>query len=94
MLAKLKKVKFDKSGKNPNYKALLLCPEGKQLYIRFDYTYATKTYWPLEVNYAGKAMDAKLAWYSRKVEKTTVHGFLEEIADKVNKKYGFEMKEH
>ncbi|MBM7602345.1 hypothetical protein FS935_01915 [Metabacillus litoralis] len=92
MLAKIKKVKLNKEGKNPNYKVLLECPEGKDLYIHFDYTYATAKYWPLEVNYNGKNQGAKLAWYSSKIEKLTVAGFLEGIADKINKKYEFELK--
>ncbi|MDX5475820.1 MAG: hypothetical protein LPK00_09835 [Bacillaceae bacterium] len=91
MLAKIKKVKFNNNGKNPIYKALLECPEGNQLYVHFDYTRSKDKFWPLEVNYNGENKGAKLAWYTRKVEKTTVEAFLEDIAKKINKKYSNEM---
>ena len=94
MLAKLKKVKLDELSRRPMYKALLECPEGKKLYIRFEYNYATKTFGTQEVTYAGKSMDNRLAWYSRKVEKMTINDFLKEIAMKVNEKYGFAFKRH
>lgn len=90
MRTKIKKVKFNAEGKNPNYKVILECPEGKELYIHFDYTYATNTYWPLEVSYDGTDKGAKLAWYTREIEDLTVDKFLEEIARKINNKYGFE----
>ncbi|RFU65034.1 hypothetical protein [Peribacillus glennii] len=89
MLSKIRKVKFHTEGKNPNYKVILESPEGKELYVHFDYTHATKTYWPLEVSYDGKFKDAKLAWYTREIEGTKVAEFLESIAKRVNKKYGY-----
>lgn len=92
MLAKIKKVKLNKEGKNPVYKVILECPAGKELYIHFDYSYSTNNYWPLEVNYDGKHKGAKLAWYTQDVEHTSVEKFLETIARKINKKYGFELK--
>ncbi|WP_096155071.1 MULTISPECIES: hypothetical protein [Bacillus] len=91
MLAKIKKVKLSKEGKNPIYKAVLECPEGHQLYVHFDYTRSTNKFWPLEVNYNGENKGVKLAWYTRKVEKTTVEAFLEGIAKKINKKYAYDM---
>lgn len=90
MLSKIKKVKLNTEGKNPVYKVIMECPKGKELYIHFDYTYATNTYWPLEVNYNSQYKDAKLAWFTREVEHMTVAAFLETIAEKVNKKYGYE----
>lgn len=92
MLAKMKKVKLNTEGKNPNYKVILECPDGKELYVHFDYTQVTNTYWPLEVNYDGKHKGAKLAWYTREVEKITVEKFLETMAKRINKKYAFELK--
>jgi hypothetical protein len=91
LLTKIKKVKFNTEGKNPIYKVVLECPEGKELYIHFDYTYKTNTFWPLEVNYDGQHKDAKLAWYTRNVEHMTVEIFLKTIAEKINKKYGYEL---
>ncbi|PLT33173.1 hypothetical protein [Bacillus sp. V5-8f] len=91
MLSKIRKVKFSTEGKNLNYKVILESPEGKELYVHFDYTYATKTYWPLEVSYDGKHKDAKLAWYTRDIEGMMVTEFLESIAKKINKKYGFSL---
>ncbi len=92
MLTKIRKVKLETSGKNPNYRVVLESPEGKELYIHFDYTYKTKTFWPLEVNYDGKKRGAKLAWYTNDIEKMTVAVFLERIAKKINKKYGYMLK--
>ncbi|GGA91756.1 hypothetical protein [Ornithinibacillus halotolerans] len=89
MQAKIRKVKFNSEGKNPLYKVILECPKGKELYIHFDYTNATKTFWPLEVNYNGEHKGAKLAWYTREVEDMTVDAFLGGIAMRINKKYGF-----
>lgn len=93
MLAKLKKVKFNSEGKNPVYKAILECPEGKELYIHFDYSLTKKNYWPLEVSYNGVHQGTKLAWYTRDIEKTTVDKFLKKIALVMNKKYGYELKQ-
>ncbi|MEG0450427.1 MAG: hypothetical protein RR595_11260 [Lysinibacillus sp.] len=93
MLTKIRKVKFEPERKNPLYQVIMECPDGKQLYVKFDYTYITGTFWPLEVNYDKKNYDAKLAWYTREVESMTVKLFLEEIATKINKKYNFEFKQ-
>ncbi|MFJ6210336.1 hypothetical protein [Lysinibacillus sp. NPDC092081] len=92
MLTKIRKVKFEKERKNPLYNVIMECPEGKDLYVKFDYTYATNNFWPLQVNYNKKNYGAKLAWYTREVEDMTVEVFLETIADKINKKYNFELK--
>lgn len=92
MLAKIKGVKLLTEYKNPNYKVKLECPDGNELLIKFDYTYATKSYMPLEVYYNGKSKGAKLAWYTSEVEKITVNEFLDEIATKINKKYNFELQ--
>jgi hypothetical protein len=92
MLAKIKKVNFNTKGKNPVYKVFLECPEGKELYIYFDYTNSMNKYWPLEVTYNGQRKDAKLAWYTRDVENMTVETFLKTIAEKINKKYGYNFK--
>ncbi|TYR80545.1 hypothetical protein FZC66_09210 [Priestia megaterium] len=92
MISKIKKVKLEKDGKNPNYKVLLECPENHQLYIHFDYTYATGSYWPKEVHYKRKHRGAKLAWYTREIENMTVENFLKEIAERINKKYDFTLK--
>ncbi|MDQ0257837.1 hypothetical protein J2S74_005300 [Evansella vedderi] len=86
-------MKFNTDGKNPVYKAILECPKGKQLFVHFDYSYTTKNYWPLEVIYDGKSKGAKLAWYTKDVENTTVDRFLDKIAKRINKKYGYELKE-
>ncbi|MFJ7736154.1 hypothetical protein ACIQ2D_07380 [Lysinibacillus sp. NPDC097287] len=92
MLTKIRKVKFEKERKNPLYNVVMECPDGKELYVKFDYTYATGNFWPLEVNYNKKNYGAKLAWYTQEVEKMTVASFLEAIATKINKKYNFEFK--
>ncbi len=89
MLTKIRKVKFEKERKNPMYNVVMECPDGKELFVKFDYTYDTKNYWPLEVNYNKKKYGAKLAWYTREVENMTVELFLETIANKINKKYKF-----
>lgn len=89
MLTKIRKVKFEKERKNPIYNVVMECPDGKELFVKFDYTYATKNFWPLEVNYNKKNYGAKLAWYTREVENMTVELFLETIAGKINKKYNF-----
>ncbi|MDQ0229977.1 hypothetical protein [Metabacillus malikii] len=89
MLTRIKKVKLDTEGKNPNYRVVLESPDGKQLYIHFDYTIKTKTFWPLEVHFDGKKKGARLAWYTSDIEKMTVAKFLELIAKRINKKYGF-----
>ncbi len=94
MLTKIRKVKFEQERKNPLYNVVMECPEGKQLYIKFDYTYKTKNFWPLEVNYNKKNYGAKLAWYTNEVENMTVAAFLEKIANKINKKYQFELEQH
>ncbi|QSB48757.1 MULTISPECIES: hypothetical protein [Anoxybacillaceae] len=93
MLAKIKKVKLETVNKNPVYQVLLECPDGNELFVKFDYTYVNKSFMPLEVYYNGKSKGAKLAWYTSEVESMTVQKFLEEIADKVNKKYNFQLKE-
>ncbi|MFE8701554.1 hypothetical protein ACFYKX_13195 [Cytobacillus sp. FJAT-54145] len=92
MLAKIKKVKLNTKGKNPIYKVILECPEGKELYIHFDFSLSTNSYWPLEVSYDGEHKDAKLAWYTRDVEHTTVEAFLKVIAEKINNKYGLKFE--
>ncbi|MGE7915937.1 hypothetical protein [Lysinibacillus xylanilyticus] len=92
MLAKIKGVKLLTEYKNPNYKVKLECEDGSVLLIRFDYTYATKNYMPLEVYHNGVSKGAKLAWYTRDFEKMTVSEFLDKIATKINKKYNFELK--
>lgn len=56
MLTKIRKVKFEKERKNPMYNVVMECPDGKELFVKFDYTYATKNFWPLEVNYNKKIM--------------------------------------
>jgi len=92
MLTKIRKVKFEQERKNPLYQVVMECPDGKQLYVKFDYTYKTKNFWPLEVNYNKKNYGAKLAWYTNEVENMTVALFLETIAGKINKKYDFNFK--
>lgn len=87
MLTKIRKVKYMPEYKNPIYKVMLECPEGKELYIKFDYTHKMGKYMPLEVAYDGKKKGAKLAWYTNEIENLTVNGFLEKIAFKINKKY-------
>ena len=89
MLAKIRKVNLNTEGKNPVYRVLLECPEGKELYVHFDYSHTTQTFWPLEVTYDGKHKDAKLAWYTRNVEQMTVVEFLRRISEKINRKYGY-----
>lgn len=92
MLSKIRKVKLETEYKNPVYKVKLDCPEGKELYIKFDYTYSFSEFMPLEVNYNGEDKAAKLAWYTNEIENMTVSKFLEEIAKKINKKYNFSLK--
>ena len=92
MLTKIRKVKFEPERKNPMYKVIMECPEGKQLFVKFDYTSATETFGPLEVNYNKKNHGVKLAWYTREVENMTVVSFLEKIASKINNKYDFDLK--
>jgi hypothetical protein len=58
MLAKIKKVKLNTEGKSPVYKVILECPQGKQLYIHFDYSFTTRII-PLEVIYDGKRKGVK-----------------------------------
>jgi hypothetical protein len=89
MLTKIRKVKLETENKNPVYRVKLECPKGKELYIKFDYTYASKVFWPREVKYNGEDKGAKLAWYTREVESMTVDAFLAIIAKKINKKYNF-----
>lgn len=89
MITKIRKVKFDKEGKNPVYKVILECPEGKELYTHFDYIFETKSYSLLKVKYDGLDKDAKLAWYTQDVEKLTVDKFLDKVSQKINKKYGY-----
>lgn len=89
MLATIKKVKLEKEYKNPIYKVKLECPEGKELYIKFDYTYCNQAFMPLEVSYDGNDKGAKLSWYTREIEDMTVQSFLKMIATKINKKYNF-----
>lgn len=91
MLAKIRKVKLEPEYKNPVYKVLLECPEGKELYIKFDYTYVNNSYMPFEVYYNRENKGAKLAWYTKEVENMTVQEFLELIAKKINKKYNFNL---
>ncbi|WP_456273323.1 hypothetical protein [Bacillus sp. AK031] len=93
MLGKIKGVKLLSEYKNPNYKVKLECPDGSVLLIRFDYTYSTKSFMPLEVYHNGVHKGAKLAWYTSEVEKMTVEAFLETIALKINQKYNFDLKE-
>jgi hypothetical protein len=92
MLTKIKKVKLEPEYKNPVYKVKLESPKGKELYIKFDFTYSMNRYMPLEVHYDGEDKGAKLAWYTNEVEKMNVEDFLEAIAKKINKKYNFELK--
>ncbi|MFJ7954555.1 hypothetical protein ACIQZG_23940 [Lysinibacillus sp. NPDC096418] len=92
MLTKIRKVKFERERKNPLYNVIMECPDGKELFVKFDYTYATGNFWPLEVRYNKKNYGAKLAWYTREVENMTVKSFLETIASKINKKYNFDLK--
>lgn len=94
MLTKIKKVKFEPEYKNPKYTVLLKCPNGNDLYIKFDYTYSMKKYMPLNVEYNGVDKGAKLAWYTNEVENMTVDAFLESIANRINKKYNFKNDEH
>jgi len=44
MLTKIRKVKFEQERKNPLYQVVMECPDGKQLYVKFDYTYKTKKF--------------------------------------------------
>ena len=92
VLTKIRKVKFEKERKSPLYNVIMECPEGKVLYVKFDYTYATGAFLPLKVDYNKKNYGTKLAWYTQEVEEMTVATFLEEIATKINKKYNFEIK--
>ena len=87
MLTKIRKVKYMPEYKNPIYKVMLECPEGKELYVKFDYTHKMGKYMPLEVSYDGVRKGAKLAWYTNEIENLTVDRFLEKIACKINKKY-------
>ena len=50
-------------------------PDGNELYLEFDYTYATSSFMPLKVNYDNKNYDAKLEWYTKGVEEMTVRSF-------------------
>ncbi|MGX9134055.1 hypothetical protein ACWV26_06695 [Rummeliibacillus sp. JY-2-4R] len=93
MLTKIRKVKFEPERKNPIYQVIMECPNGKELYVKFDYTYVTGNFWPLEVNYNKKNYGAKLAWYTQEVERMTVQEFLGIISEKINKKYNFKLKE-
>jgi len=72
MLTKIKKVKLEPEYKNPVYKVKLESPKGKELYIKFDFTYSMNRYMPLEVHYDGEDKGAKLAWYTNEVEKMNV----------------------
>ena len=92
MLTKIGKVKFERERKNPLYNVIMECPDGKELFVKFDYTYATGNFGPLEVHYNKENYGAKLAWYTREVENMTVKSFLETIATKINKKYNFDLK--
>jgi hypothetical protein len=94
MLAKIKAVKLLPEHKNPIYKVKLECPDGSELLIKFDYTYSTEAYMPFKVYSDGVSKGAQLAWYTRKVEKTTVQKFLKNIAQRINKKYKFDLKTH
>jgi hypothetical protein len=94
MLTKIRKVKLETVNKNPVYQVKLECPKGNELFIKFDYTYVSKVFWPREVYYNGENKGAKLAWYTRKVEGMTVQEFLEVIAKKINKKYNFDLREY
>lgn len=89
MISKIRKVKFNKEGKNPAYKVILESPEGKELYTQFDYILETQSYSLLKVKYDGLDKDAKLAWYTNDVEKLTVDKFLDKVSRKINKKYGY-----
>lgn len=93
MQTKIKKVKFEPEYKNPNYSVVLETPEGKQLFVKFDYTYAMKKYIPLQVYYNGRDYGAKLAWYTNEIENMTVDKFLETIAAKINRKYNFNLND-
>lgn len=84
LLAKIKKIKLQTEYKNPKYTVLLECPNGDQLFIKFDYTIKMGGYMPLEVECNGVNKGAKLAWYTQEIEKMTVDVFLETIARKVN----------
>ena len=92
MLTKIRRVNFNKEGKNPVYKVFLECPEGNELFVHFDYTQRTNKFGPVAVQYNGIQKGVKLAWYTREVEKISVVKFLENIARKINKKYGYELK--
>ena len=48
---------------------------------------------PLEVYSNGVHRGAKLAWYTSEVEKMTVNEFLDTIAQRINKKYNFQLKQ-
>jgi len=91
LLTKIRKVKFEPERKKTMYNVIMECPNGKELYVKFDYTNATEKFWPLKVNYNKKNYGAKLAWYTREVENMTVELFLETIANKINKKYNFDL---
>lgn len=91
MRTQIKKVRLQPEYKNPIYTVKLESPDGKELFIKFDYTYRMKGYMPLKVNYDGENKGAQLAWYTRDVEGMSVGAFLESIADRVNKKYNFEL---
>lgn len=93
MLAKIKIGKLKTENKNPKYTVLLECPNGDQLSIEFDHSLEMGGYMPLKVQCNGISKGAKLAWYTRHVEKITVDVFLETIASEVNKKYNYKKQE-
>ena len=68
MLTKIRKVKFEPERKNPVYKVIMECPNGKELYVKFDYTYATGNFWPLEVNLIRKTMEQNLLGILKKLK--------------------------
>ncbi|MDA1741778.1 hypothetical protein [Bacillus sp. II_CA] len=86
------KAKLKKEYKNPVYEVTLVCPEGKKLDIKFDYTYPYKSFMHLKVSYDGHDKGAKLAWYTKEVEDMTVQRFLETLANKVNDDYKFALQ--
>ncbi|MFT8323016.1 MAG: hypothetical protein ABF649_19290 [Bacillus sp. (in: firmicutes)] len=87
--AKIKGVKYKPEYAHPRYKVKLETLEGKVLIIEFDYTKSSglKGYMPLNVNYDGEDMGAKLSWYTKEIENMKVTEFLRILAVKINKKY-------
>jgi hypothetical protein len=92
MLAQIKKMSLDKNRRNPHYRVLLQCPDGSELFIHFNYTYRSKTYWSRDVYYNNVHKKSQLAWYTQSVEEMTAQQFLEELGAKVNEHFNFTLR--